>query len=298
MPNTPSYKHTTVLKDEAVAMLNPQPNGIYVDATFGGGGHTRTLLEAHPTIKVVAFDLDREAIEANEPPLKEEFGNRLTVLWGNFSHCYKLLKKAKIKAVDGVLADFGTSQHQIFHEEGFSFSRDTYLDMRMSKAHHYFDAAYVINKFTEREIADILFEYGQESHAKRIAQMIVKQRTTPITTTLQLAELVKKAIPRRYHPDTIHPATKTFQALRIFVNKELEHISLFLKNITPFIKKEGRLACISFHSLEDRLVKHFFKDHNDLFSIITPKPVTPSESEVANNPASRSAKLRCAQKKY
>jgi len=294
---TPEPYHITVLLEEAVQSLITQPGGIYLDATFGGGGHSRKLLEADPTCKVIALDWDKEALERNAPALEKEFGNRFISEWGNFTNCYKLLAKHKIKKIDGALADFGTSLFQIKHEDGFSFSQDTPLDMRMSKGHHYFNAAYVVQRFSAEQLAKILFTYGEEPSARKIAAAIVAVRDTgkKIETTKQLADLVQKVLPVRGY-QRIHPATKTFQALRIFVNKELENIELYLKNVLPLIKSGGRLACISFHSLEDRIVKDFFRDNPQVLTPITKKPIIPSDEEVARNRASRSAKLRVASK--
>ncbi|MEI7580353.1 MAG: 16S rRNA (cytosine(1402)-N(4))-methyltransferase RsmH [bacterium] len=290
--------HVTVLLNEAVENLITQPGGIYLDATFGGGGHSRKILESDPTCTVIALDWDKEALDRNAPPLQQEFGARFIPEWGNFTNCYKLLAKHRIKKIHGALADFGTSLFQIKHEDGFSFSVDTPLDMRMSKGHHYFNAAYVVQRFSESEIAKILFTYGEEPSARKIAAAIVAVRETgkSITTTKQLADLIQKTLPVRGY-QRIHPATKTFQALRIFVNKELENIELYLKNITPLLHPGGRLACISFHSLEDRIVKDFLRSHPDMFDIMTRKPIVPSDEEIAINRASRSAKLRIATKK-
>lgn len=290
--------HTTVLLHEAVQNLLVKPGGTYLDATFGGGGHTRLLLASDPTCRVIALDWDKEAISHNAAALSEEFGERFIIEWGNFAHCYKLLKKHGISRLDGALADFGTSAHQIKNEAGFSFKNDTPLDMRMSKGHHYFDAAYVINKFDQKQIADIIYRYGEDSFSRKIAAAIVEARTngTVFASTKQLADLIEKVIPVRGY-QRIHPATKTFQALRIFVNKELENIELFLKNVLPLLNPGGRLACISFHSLEDRIVKDFFRDHESALSTLTRKPITPSEQEIERNRASRSAKLRVSQKR-
>lgn len=289
--------HVTVLLEEAVQNLITTPGGVYLDATFGGGGHTRKLLESDPTCTVISLDWDKEALDRNAPALVAEFGKRFIPEWGNFTNCYKLLQKHGIKKIDGALADFGTSLFQIKHEDGFSFANDTPLDMRMSKGHHYFNAAYVVNRFSEKQIADILFTYGEEPLSRRIARAIVELRELkPITTTKQLADLVQKTIPVHGY-QRIHPATKTFQALRIFVNKELDNIELYLKNIFPLIKSGGRIACISFHSLEDRIVKDFFRDNTHLLDIVTRKPITPSDEEIARNRPSRSAKLRVATKK-
>lgn len=293
----PEQYHTTVLLEEAVAALNPEKNGIYLDATFGGGGHTKRLLEADPTIRVIALDWDKEALDHNAPPLKELFGDRFIPAWGNFADCAPILKKHGIERVNGALADFGTSAFQIKCEDGFSFARDTPLDMRMSKGHHYFNAAYIVNKFAQKQLADILFQYGEEPQARKIAAAIIKAREEGriFSTTFDLAQLIEKTIPARGF-QRIHPATKTFQALRIFVNKELENITRFLQNVTPLIKSTGHLVCISFHSLEDRLVKDFFRDNPALLTPITRKPITPSAEEIARNRASRSAKMRVAQK--
>lgn len=289
--------HISVLLKEAVDALAIRDNGVYLDATFGGGGHTRAILESNPTCRVIAFDWDRDAIELNGPKLAEEFGDRLTLIWGNFAHCYRLLRKHKIKQVDGVLADFGTSHHQIKNEDGFSFSIDSPLDMRMSKSHHYFSAQHVVNKFSAKELAQIFFKYGEERHSRRIADAICARREdTPFKTTKQLASLIIELVPA-HAGRRIHPATRVFQAIRIFVNKELDNIELFLKNILSFITPGGHLTCISFHSLEDRLVKSFIRDNELLLQPVTRKPIIPTEEEIAVNPPSRSAKLRIAAKK-
>jgi 16S rRNA (cytosine1402-N4)-methyltransferase len=295
---THEHYHITVLLQEAVENLITQPGGVYLDATFGGGGHTRKLLETDPTCTVIALDWDKEALERNAPALQQEFGTRFIPEWGNFTNCYKLLAKHGIKKIHGALADFGTSMFQIKHEDGFSFAVDTPLDMRMSKGHHYFNAAYVVQRFSESEIAKILFTYGEEPAARKIAAAIVAVRETGkvISTTKQLADLIQKTIPVRGY-QRIHPATKTFQALRIFVNKELENIELYLKNVMPLVHVGGRIACISFHSLEDRIVKEFFRSHPESLTIQTRKPIVPSEEEITRNRASRSAKLRIATKK-
>lgn len=291
------FQHITVLKKEAVEQLNVQPRGIYLDATFGGGGHTRAILESNPTCKVVAFDWDKEAFEYNAQALKEAYGDRFIPIWGNFAHCYRLLRKHKIHHIDGVLADFGTSQHQIHTEDGFSFAKDSPLDMRMSKGHQYFTAEYVINKFSQKDLTKIFSQYGEEPASRKIATAIVHDRDIkPFQTTKQLADLICRLTSKGPRRKT-HPATRVFQALRIFVNKELENIEKFLRDIFPFIKSGGTLACISFHSLEDRIVKEFLRDKKESLSAFTRKPLLPSDEEVASNPSSRSAKLRSGTKK-
>lgn len=286
-----------MLPKEVLESLNLKPNGLYIDVTFGGGGHTRAILEAEPTCRVIALDWDKIAIEQNAPALEEEFGERFKVVWSNFAKLYHVLKKEKISQVDGILADFGTSQHQIHHKEGFSFAQDSPLDMRMSPAHQRVTAEHIINTFSEKELANIFFEYGEEPKSRKIARAIVEQRTiTPFKTTRQLAELVAQ-VARYKKPSKTHPATRVFQALRIYVNKELENIEIFIKAAINALAPGGRLACISFHSLEDRIVKTLFRDNQDKVEVLTKKPIMAGEEELEENPSARSAKLRIAEKK-
>lgn len=288
--------HKSVLVNEVLTYLNPQPDKLYLDATFGGGGHTRAILEKEPRCKVVALDWDQEAIKRNAEPLIEEFGDRLTVLWGNFIHLDRILKKANITTLDGALADFGTSQFQIHEKEGFSFLTDTPLDMRMSPAHQYVTAADLLNNLSEKELADIFYIYGEEPRSRSLARAIVQARTKKrFSTTGQLVQLVESIVHYKRGKGT-HPATRAFQALRIKVNHELDNIERFLKLSLPLIVPPGRLVCISFHSLEDRIVKYFFKEQRDFATILTPKPITASPEELSVNPSARSAKLRAIQK--
>ena len=250
---------------------------------------------------MIGIDWDQKSIEQNAPILKEKYGDRLNIIWGNFAHLYKLLKNNGIKNVDGILADFGTSQLQIQEREGLSFMKDTPLDMRMSKSHFHTTAADILNKCTENEIANILFEYADESYARKIARAVInKRKTERFKTTRQLVELIESIIPRYTSKGKkhTHPATKTFQALRIAVNNELENIKSFLHAGVPFLAPTGRLVCISFHSLEDRIVKNFFKEKEGLLElkILTPKAVTATDTELSLNPSARSAKLRAAEK--
>lgn len=290
--------HKSVLLQEVLQYLNPQPGGVYVDVTFGGGGHTRAILELEPTCTVIAFDWDAVALEKNGYPLQEEFPGRLTLLWGNFSQVDKKLKKEGFGPVDGILADFGTSQYQLIERDGFSFNKDTPLDMRMSPAYQKVTAAEIVNKATEKKLFDIFSELGQEPRSRSIARALVAERQKhEIKTTKQLAAIVERIVPRT---KKIHPATQVFQALRMYVNKELENIHAFLPASLRILKPNGRLLCITFHSLEDRMVKQFFKDHTmqpPLIEIITPRIVTATDEEVKENPSSRSAKLRVAQLK-
>lgn len=290
--------HKSVLPKEVIEGLHLKPKGIYVDATLGGGGHTKAILQAETTCKVIAIDWDQEAIDKNAPSLEEAFGERIKIVWGNFARLHFILKKEKVSQVDGILADFGTSQHQIHYKEGFSFAQDSPLDMRMSPAHQQITAYHIINTFSERELAKIFFELGEEPQSRKIAQAIVEQRKLkPIKTTRQLAELVAQTVKYK-KPSKIHPATRTFQALRIFVNKELENIEIFLKAAINALAPGGRLVCISFHSLEDRIVKTVFRENRDRLHIITKKPILPTIEEIEENPSSRSAKMRIAEKKH
>lgn len=299
--NRQNTLHKSVLVNEVLDYLNLKPNKVYIDATFGCGGHTSAILDKEPDCKVVAIDWDQKSIELNEPVLKEKYGDRLTVIWGNFAHLYKLLKNEQIKNVDGILADFGTSQLQIFQREGLSFMTDTPLDMRMSKSHYHITAADILNTYSENQLLKILYEYGEESNAKKIVRALVERRKSQaFKTTKQLADLIESIIPRYTDKGRkpIHPATKTFQALRIAVNNELDNIKSFLHASLPFIAPQGRLVCISFHSLEDRLVKNFFQEKERLcqIKILTKRPIVASVEELAQNPSSRSAKLRVAEK--
>ena len=295
LPSQETY-HKSVLPREVLEQFNLKPHGVYIDVTFGGGGHTRSILNAEPTCKVIAFDWDKIAIDANGAPLQAEFGDRLQLLWGNFAHFDRLMKKNKITGVDGILADFGTSQNQIHERDGFSFRNDTPLDMRMSPGHQKIWARDILAKIPEKELAKLIFEYGEDANANKIARAIVLARgKRRIMSTMDLAEIVESVIPFR-HDKRSHPATKTFQALRIAVNHELDNIICFLKASVPYLNPAGRLLCISFHSLEDRIVKNFYKEQKDTLTTLTKRPITASEEELFNNTSSRSAKLRVAEK--
>lgn len=286
--------------DEVLEYLHIRPGKVYLDVTFGTGGHTRAILEQEPTCSVIAFDWDADELERYGEPLKEEFGDRLTLVWGNFALLYKLLKKEKVHAVDGILADFGTSQIQIAEREGVSFARDTALDMRLSPAHYKETAADVVNTMSEKGLRELFWQLGEEQHARSIARAIVQTRSKKrFETTGQLVDVIQQAVPLVVKKRGIHPATKVFQALRMYVNKELENIQAFLVAAVRALNSEGRLVCISFHSLEDRLVKQFFKDQERLgiIDIVTPKVVKASQKELEENPSSRSACLRVAEKK-
>lgn len=289
--------HIPVLLSEVLQYLDPQPGKVYVDVTLGGGGHTRAILLKEPTCSVIGLDWDKTVIETTGKLLKEEFPGRFTPVWGNFSKIYSLLEAIDVKKVDGILADFGTSQIQIKNTPGFSVYQDSFLDMRFSPAMYRVTAYDVINRFEQERLANIFFEYGGESAGRKIAKAIVQQRKIKkIETTKELVDLIMKLTPGSYHK--IHPATKVFQALRIFVNQELDNIQAFLQASTQLLADQGRLVCISFHSLEDRLVKHFFKDHSSKhvkphsFTMLTKGACMASPEEITENRSSRSARLR------
>jgi len=289
--------HKSVLTKETTEGLNIKPHGIYIDATFGGGGHTKAILETEPTCKVLAIDWDKTAIKKNGPELEKQFPGRIKLIHSNFARLHFILKKEKLASVDGIVADFGTSQHQIHHKEGFSFLTDSPLDMRMSPQHQRITAALVVNTFTQRSLEEVFFEFGEERNGRKFAKAIIEQRKRKkIETTLELAKIIEEAAPPAMRHRRTHPATKAFQALRIFVNRELENIEIFLKEAIKILSPGGRIVCISFHSLEDRIVKNIFRENEHLVTQITRKPTVPSDTEISTNPSSRSAKLRIAQK--
>ncbi len=275
--------HTSVLYHEALDWLAVRPGGVYVDATLGGAGHTRGILERGG--QVIAFDQDPEAIAR-----AEALGlANLTLVEANFRELVPELKKRGLRQVDGILADLGVSS---FHfddaRRGFSYQQEGPLDMRMGEGA--LTAAEVVNTYPEEDIADILYRYGEEPRSRRIARFIVENR--PITTTTQLAEVIRRATGYR---EAGHPARKSFQALRIYVNDELGALEALLRGAEEVLKPGGRLVVISFHSLEDRLVKHFLRD-STLLKPLTKKPIIPSESEQRANPRARSAKMRVAER--
>ena len=288
------FFHKSVLIEEVLFYLNIKKNGIYVDATFGSGGHTRAILEKEPTACVIGIDWDRESLDKYGSLIHDDFGDRFIPMFGNFAHLYKLLKRINIPRVDGILADFGTSQMQIKERPGFSLYHDLPLDMRMSVSHQKITAAQVLNEAPAALLEEIFYVYGEERFSRKITRAIIHDRKTkPFRTTKQLADLIRRVVPAS-RSVKIHPATRVFQALRIYINKELDNIKAFLKGAVEVLEPEGRLVCISFHSLEDRLVKQFFKKKKEEggWEILTKKTVTPERDEIAINPASRSAKLR------
>jgi 16S rRNA (cytosine1402-N4)-methyltransferase len=288
------FLHRPVLLEEALHFLLWRRGGVYVDATVGTAGHTEAILMRDPAARVLGFDADAAAIEISRSRL-EVFGARFQLFHSNFSDMASYLKNQDTDGFDGILADLGFSSMQLDDPcRGFSFQQDGPLDMRMDQRQPR-RAEDVINQLSERDLADLIYRYGEERYSRRIARAIVARR--PLTSTAQLAEVVAKCFPRS-HKRRIHPATRTFQALRIFVNDELDVLSRFLNEIPSLLAPRGRAVVISFHSLEDRLVKQTFREwqRQSLARVLTPHVVMASEAEQRENPRSRSAKLRAAEK--
>jgi 16S rRNA (cytosine1402-N4)-methyltransferase len=301
-------RHVPVLGREAVEMLAPRADGTYVDATFGAGGYSHAILAVGGT-QVIGIDRDRSAI-AGGFDLVERSEGRLTLVEDRFSNLAEICAAEGAAAVDGVVMDVGVSSMQLDEAgRGFSFRLDGPLDMRMGQAG--LTAADVIAKVSEAELADIIYLFGEERHSRGVARAIVAARKqAPITTTRALADIVGRVV--RSKPGDIHPATRTFQGLRIFVNEELDELQAALEAAERVLKPGGRLAVVSFHSLEDRIVKNFLAERSKTgggsrhlpevkqtvpsFRLLTKKPVAPDEAEVAANPRARSAKLRAAER--
>jgi len=288
--------HISVMPAEVLEWLNPQPGQVIVDGTLGAGGHTRLMAERMAGQGgtqgfVLSLDRDPAAIASAERRLA---GLPVKVAQANFCELPQVLDELNIKTVDGVLLDLGLSSDQLADEaRGFSFESEGPLDLRFS-AEEGESAASLIARLPERELADVIYQFGEERFSRRIARRIVERRTErPIRTAAELAELVRRCLPRSQ--DRIDPATRTFQALRIAVNRELESLDKALEHIPNYLRPGGRLAIISFHSLEDRPVKEAFR--NDLrLKPLTKKPLRPTDDEIHRNPRSRSAKLRVAER--
>lgn len=277
-------------------MLQVVSGGVYMDGTLGLGGHTREILErSAPAGRVVAFEWDEQAIEESRKNIAE-FESRLTIIRRNFAEIEVGLAEAGYVQVDGILIDVGLSSLQLdIGERGFSFQKDEPLDMRMDQRREK-TAETILNSASEKELADIFFYYGEEKQSRRIAARVIDERKQGgVRTSGQLAELVARAIPRRFHPPRIHVATRVFQALRIAVNEELSNLSMILDKAADHLVAGGRFCVISFHSLEDRIVKKKFAA-SDRLAVITKKPIMPSDSEVNANRRSRSARLRVAER--
>ena len=301
------FKHYTVMKKEAVDALQCKDGLLYVDCTLGGGGHSEYILQQiSPNGKLIAFDIDDDAIAAAKERLKDY--NNLTIVKNSYANIKKVLKDLGIeKITGGILFDLGASYHQLTKaERGFSFMKDAPLDMRFNQDSD-FSAYDVVNTYSENDLIRIFSEYGEERFSKRIAKAIVEERKkNKIKTTLELADIIIKSTPKI--KSSIHPATRVFQAIRIEVNQELQNVKNTLNDVLDLLEVGAIISVISFHSLEDRVVKHLFKYHsqrchcNDLIckcpppklSLVNKKPIMASEEEIKLNPPSRSAKLRIA----
>ena len=305
-------KHQPVMLEEVVKAISPRDGAIYVDGTFGGGSYSRALLE-NAYCKVIGIDRDPSVDEVTKS-WRLKYGDRLLLLQGCFGDMVGLLERKGVCEVDGIALDLGVSSFQLDQpERGFSFSKDGPLDMRMSK--NGTSAVQVINEHKEDDLADIIFNFGEEKRARSIARAITQARTrTPITRTLQLAQIVRRCFPNNKSRDNKDQATRTFQALRIYINDELGELERGLCAAEKLLKKGGNIAVVSFHSLEDRLVKKFFinrsrnssqpsrhlpsqtANKNPTFTISSRRPIRPSDTEISANPRARSARLRTATK--
>ncbi len=286
-------QHQSVLLGEILEWLAPQSGQTFVDGTLGGGGHTRALAErVGPNGSVIALDRDPAALDHAERTLA---GLPVKLAHSNFCELPELLEEIGVAAVDGIVLDLGLSSDQLAdRERGFSFTADGPLDLRFNPEEGE-PAARLVNRLSARHLANLIFHFGEERYSRRIAAAIVEaRREQPIRTAGELAELVRRVVPNSPH-ERIDPATRTFQALRIAVNDELKSLEFALKRMPDCLKPGGRLAVISFHSLEDRPVKEAFRD-DPRWNPLTRKPIRPMEAEIARNPRSRSAKLRVAER--
>ncbi|MBL4937957.1 16S rRNA (cytosine(1402)-N(4))-methyltransferase RsmH [Clostridium sp. YIM B02515] len=307
------FKHISVLLDEVLEGLDIKQNGIYVDCTLGGAGHSKEILKRlNSEGRLIGIDQDSDALKAASEKLKDF--NNVTYVHSNFTNITSILDELNVEAVDGILMDLGVSSYQLDTDErGFSYMKDASLDMRMNREEE-LSAYDIVNGYSEEDLYRIIREYGEEKFAKRIAQFITDRRkNNSINTTLELVDIIKAAIPAKARREGPHPAKRTFQAIRIEVNKELEILDKAIEGAVRKLKKGGRLNIITFHSLEDRIVKNKFKElenpctcpkefpicicgKESEIKIITRKPIEPSSEEVTNNPRSRSAKLRIAER--
>ena len=303
------FHHISVLLNECIDNLNIRPDGIYVDGTMGGGGHSLEIAKRLTTGRLICIDQDPNGHEAEGKRLAE-YKDRITFVRDNFGNIANILDSLGIEKIDGMLLDIGVSSHQLDEaERGFSYQQDAPLDMRMNPDRP-FSAYDVVNGYDEDELDRVIFTYGEERWARRIAQFIVKEREAkPIETTGELVDIIKKAVPKGARKDGPHPAKRTFQAIRIEVNGELEVLQRAIDDVAARLAVGGRLCIITFHSLEDRIVKEAFRKQENpcicppqfpvcvcgkkpLGRVITRKPILPSKEELEENPRSRSAKLR------
>ena len=307
------FKHISVLLDKSIEYLNVKDGGVYVDGTLGGGGHSYKLLSSNEKCRLIGIDQDKEAIAAAEKRL-EAFQDRVTLVNNNFCRIKEVLKSLHSDKIDGALLDLGVSSYQLDNaSRGFSYMHNAPLDMRMNTDGG--KSAYdVINSYSKEELSRIFFEYGEEKWSKRVAEFIAESREKkPVETTFELVSIIKAAIPAGARAEGGHPAKRIFQAVRIEVNNELGILEDSIRDFTEVLNKKGRLAVITFHSLEDRIVKKTFASlaegcicpksfpvcvcgKNPAVKIITRKPILPDETETASNSRSKSAKLRVIEK--
>jgi len=291
------YVHEPVMTAETIALLDPSRGGLFVDCTVGLGGHARVLLEAGAS-KLLGLDRDPEALKIARERL-EGFGDRVELVHADYRELGRVLDDRGVPGVDGALADLGVSSMQLDGEgRGFSFRRDEPLDMRMDQSQGP-TAADLLDQVGEEELANLIFEFGEERYSRRIARAIVEaRRHGSITTTGQLAQIVRRAVPRRGY-QRIDPATRTFQAIRIWVNRELDQLEAFVVEACSRLLAGARFAVITFHSLEDRIVKHAFRalaQGRMALKILTKRPIVPGDTELDRNPRARSAKLRAVER--
>lgn len=285
--------HIPVLLNEVLEYLDPQLDSNYVDCTLNGGGHTRAILEKNGRGKVLGIEVDKDIFKK----IKSEKINRLLPINDSYSNLRKIVEENGFKDVRGILFDIGMSSYHIdISERGFSFLKDEPLMMSYNVDKGNNRTAYdIVNGYTEKDLADIIFAYGEERYSRRIAKAVVdKRKVKPISTTFELVRVIEGAVPPPYRRQKIHFATRTFQALRIEANRELDNFKDALPQALEVLEKEGKLVVITFHSLEDRIAKNFFRDwkKEGLVEILTKKPVIATEAEMRDNPRSRSAKLR------
>jgi 16S rRNA (cytosine1402-N4)-methyltransferase len=306
-------EHQPVMVEEVLKLLSCHPGAVIVDGTLGLGGHARRILEKiNPEGFLIGIDRDRESLEIARLRLKE-YSRSIRLFHDNYKNLPLVLNNLAIKPVDGILLDLGVSSYQMLSpERGFSFSADTMLDMRMDQSQRT-TASDLVNSLPQEQLADIIYRYGEERLSRRIAAAVVTERSQgPITRSAQLADIVARAVRTKGY-QRIHPATRTFQALRIAVNRELDGLEDFLMEAVSFLKPGGRIAVISFHSLEDRIVKNAFRklsgrcvcelppelcrcSKKTVVRVVTRRPITPGASEIALNPRARSARIRAAEK--
>lgn len=313
MEDKKEFVHVSVLLNECIDGLNINPEGVYVDGTLGGAGHSKEIAKRLTTGKLICFDQDMTAIN-NAKEVLADYMDRVILIYSNFENLKEELEERGIKKIDAILLDLGVSSYQLdTPERGFSYMNDAPLDMRMNE-NASLTAYDVINKYSENSLAKVIRDYGEENWAKRIATFICEKRAEKlITTTLELVDVIKSAVPVKARDANLHPAKRTFQAIRIEVNSELDVIGKTLKSAMEMMEKGGRLVVITFHSLEDRIVKSFYKDmaqgcicppelpicmcdNQPKLKFINKKPIMATKEELEHNPRSRSAKLRVAEK--